>query len=282
MYTLSVENEKGDLLELTDNSNYDVLEVFGLNPPAAIINTVAISGLDGTRFNSSQVGERNIVITLNIRPPIEANRIALYKYFRVKRYIKVHYKNETLDVFTEGYIESFENNLFTRLQQPQISIICPDPFWKAIAETDIKFEDLTALFEFPFSIPAAGIPFSELIQVTTTYFNAGDIPTGAIIRFVALADGVKNPTFYNRSNSTFFGLDFTMQNGDIITLDTQQGEKSVKLTRAGTTTSLLSYKRAGSVWLTFEPGENEIAFDAEEGEGNLRVTLEGIQRFEGV
>ena len=70
--------------------------------------------------------------------------------------------------------------------------------------------------------------------------------------------------------------------GDTITLDTQQGEKSVRLTRAGTTTSLLSYKRTGSVWLTFEPGENEIAFDAEEGEGNLRVTLEGIQRFEGV
>ncbi len=75
MYTLIIENEKGEQLKLTDNPNYDVLSVEGTNPPKADINTVTVSGSDGSRFNSSRLSERNLVITLNIRPPTEENRI---------------------------------------------------------------------------------------------------------------------------------------------------------------------------------------------------------------
>ncbi len=282
MYTLIVENEFGEQLELTNNKNYDVIEAFGLNPPKAVIDTVAVSGVDGTRFNSSQIGERNIVISLNIKSPIETNRIALYKYFKVKHYIKVYYQNEHLNVFTEGYVESFENNLFSQLQQPQISIICPNPFWKAIDDTDISFETTSSLFEFPFSIPIDGIEFSTINRIATTYFNAGDVATGAIIKFHATTNQILNPTFYNRTNQTYFGLNFDMHEGDVITINTNQGEKSVTLWRNGVTTNILSSRISGSTWLIFEPGENEISYTADLGQANLRVSLQSVQKFEGV
>lgn len=282
MYTLIVENEKGEQIELTNNENYDVLEVIGLNPPVAAVNTIPVSGVDGTKFNSSRLEQRNIVITLNIKPPIEVNRLALYKYFRVKHYIKVYYRNEHRDVFTEGYIESFENNIFTQLQQPQISIICPDPFWKSIHTTEVKFSDTEALFDFPFSIAAAGKEFSRIEKLTTTYINNGDIATGAIITFRAITNQILNPIFYNRTTQKYFGLNFDMYAGDVITVNTQQGEKSVTLLRSGVTTNILSDRMNGSSWITFEPGENEISYGADEGQSNLNVTVSAIQKYEGV
>ena len=282
MYELRIENEFSEFLQLTNNPNYDVIAVDGLNPAAANINTAAVSGLDGTRFNSAQIGQRNIVITLNIKQPIEENRINLYQYFRVKHPIRIWYKNDTLSVYIDGYVESFENDFFTKLQKPQISIICPDPFFKSNTETILDFDTVASLFEFPFDIEEEGIPFSELSEVTTTYFNAGNVETGVVITFTATANGVKNPTFYNHKNNTFIGVDVTMQASDVITIDTRLGKKSIKLKRGAAVTSLLNNRLSGSSWVVLEPGVNQISYSADEGQSSLLVSVQNVQQFEGV
>jgi phage-related protein len=282
MYTLVVENEKGERLELTNNRNFDVLNVDGTNPPAAAINTVNVAGMDGSRFNSARVEQRNIVISLNIHHPIEANRLTLYNFFRVKRWVKIYYRNSHRNVYIEGYVETFENSPWTQLQQPQISIICPNPFWKAITDTTVNFSNSNAMFEFPFSIPAEGIEFSTLEHMTTAFVNVGEIETGGIIQFYATTNQILNPKFFNRTTNKFFGLDFDMYKGDLITVNTQTGEKSVTLLRGGVRTNILSDRTEGSSWLTFEPGENEISFGADEGAANLEVSLSLVQKFEGV
>lgn len=282
MYELSIVNEFGEVLPLTNNPDYDIVAVAGLNPPPAAINTVAVSGIDGARYNSARLGERNVVIDLHINGDIEANRINLYKYFRVKHKIRVRYKNEHVDVYIDGYVDTFENNLFTMSQRPQISIICPEPYWKSTTETDLDFDTVTSLFEFPFSIPAGGIAFSELDSISSMFFDAGNVATGAIITFTALADGVKNPTFYNRTTGEFFGVGVTTQSGDVITINTQQGEKSVTLLRGGVVTNLINDRLTDSSWLVFEPGMNEVSYGADEGAAALRVALQITQKFEGV
>lgn len=282
MYELSIVNEFGEVLPLTNNPDYDIIAVAGLNPPPAAINTVAVSGIDGTRYNSARLGERNVVIDLHINGDIETNRINLYKYFRVKHKIRIRYKNEHVDVYIDGYVDTFENNLFTMSQRPQISIICPEPYWKSTTETDLDFDTVTALFEFPFSIPAEGIAFSELDSISSMFFDAGNVATGAIITFTALANGVKNPTFYNRTTGDFFGVGVTMQSGDVITINTQQGEKSVTLLRGGVVTNLINDRLTDSSWLVFEPGMNEVSYGSDEGASALRVALQIMQKFEGV
>ena len=282
MFELSVQNERGEVLELSNNPNYDILAVYGLNPAPAAINTTPVIGMDGTRYNSARLGERNVVISLNIRGDIEENRINLYKYFRVKNPIRIFYKNEHMDVYIDGYIDTFENDFFQMLQQPQISIICPNPYWRAMNETEIDFDTVTAMFEFPFAIEAPGIPFSEVSEVAVTYFNAGSVETGGVITFTALADDVINPIFYNVTNNTFFGLSVTMQESDTIVINTQRGEKSVYLIRGGIKTSLLNNRIEGSTWITFEPGENEIRYSATSGQSALKCVLSSVQLFEGV
>ena len=281
MYTLTVENENGEQLQLTNNRCYDVLSVSGTNPCAANINTTPIVGLDGSKLNSTRIGNRNIVITLNIRHPIEQNRLRLYQFFRTKRYIKILYNNDRRDVYAEGYVETFENNPWSQLQQPQISIICTNPFWMSNTNTFVNFSNAVGLFEFPFSIPAEGIEFSRYNLVATATVNAGEIETGGIITFHAV-DDVVNPKFINTTTQQYFGLNFSMISGDIIIVNTQKGEKSVKLVRSGATTNLLSYRTSGSSWVMFAPGENAVSYEAASGSSYLRCNVSITQKFEGV
>ena len=157
-----VENEKGEQLQLTNNPDYDVLSVEGTNPPKADINTVKTSGSDGSKFNSSRLSERNLVITLNICQPIEENRINLYKYFRVKHKVRIYYQIGSRNAYIDGRVESFENSPFTQLQQPQISVICPEPYWKELDELIVNFSNTINLLVFRFLLKVRALNFLAL------------------------------------------------------------------------------------------------------------------------
>lgn len=282
MFTLIVENESNEQLELTNSEAYDVIKIDGLTPSGATINTSSVAGLDGTRFSSASIAQRNLVIYLNIKSPVEENRQQLYKYFRVKRKCKIYFKNQNRDVFIEGYVETFEADLFGMTQQPQISIICPEPFFKAVDEILVEFSNTLALFEFPFSIPEEGIEFSRIESMTTKYTNAGDIETGAIITLSALSNQILNPIIYNRTSNEFFKLAVDLSKGDTLVIDTNKGEKSVRLIKSGVETNLLNKITSGSTWLQFQPGVNEISYDADEGAANLKVNVAIAQKYGGV
>lgn len=284
-YQLLIENERGELLELTNNRNYDIMSIEGTNPPTATINTVVIAGFDGSRFNSSRVEQRNIVIQLNVQQPCEANRIALYKFFAVKKPVRIWYRNGQRNVYIDGYVETFENNMWTDLQQPQISIICPSAFWRSASDTVARFSYSVALFEFPFSIPVGGIEFSRLEILSTVSVDVGEVDTGATFIMRVLNDGqniVKNPRIYNATTGEYFGIHYDLEGGDLLTINTNIGEKSVKLTRNGITTSLLSYRTTGSSWLYCPAGLNEISFSADQHDELLDVTIVLTRKYAGV
>lgn len=282
MYTLIVENEKGEQLELTHNEAYDVIKIEGLGPPPAAINNTKISGIDGAKFNNSKVEVRNLVIYLNIKSPVEENRQLLYDYFHVKRKVKIYFKNQNRDVYIEGYIETFENDLFENLQQPQISIICPEPFWKAIDDLLVEFSDDISLFEFPFAIEEEGIELSRINFETTKVINNGSVETGIVVELYATTDQILNPIIYNKTAQTFFKLNFDMYKGDLIIINTVQGQKSVTLMRNNVVTNIIGNRESGSSWIQLIPGANEITYDADEGAENLVVNLTLTRKYEGV
>ena len=66
MFSLKVENAKGAILELTnDETNFQVTNVEGLNPPNAPINTSDFANGDGSAFNSSKI---RILFTGEMKP----------------------------------------------------------------------------------------------------------------------------------------------------------------------------------------------------------------------
>lgn len=282
MYKLQVENPRGETLTLTNNPNYNVFKIEGLNPPQASINTTVNGTADGVTINSSRVDSRNIVIYLTIEGNAEANRINLYKYFPVKKSIILYFSNATRDVCIEGTVELIECDLFANKQVAQISVICPKSYFKSVKNLITEFNSVNALFSFPFSIPAEGIEFSSLnSDLRQSIINTGDVATGLIIDLYATGT-VVNPVIYDVLNKTYIKLNYTMIESDHIIINTNLGDKSITLIRDGVATDILGYLAVGSQWLTLDVGDNVYTKSADSGDSNLFMSFTTPLLYYGV
>ena len=275
MYQASIENSRGETLQLTGNeANYQILNIEGLNPPQAQVNITNIAGMDGAKFNSAKLQTRNLVITIKINGNAEANRINLYNFFPTKEEVTFYYSNSTRDVFIKGYVNSCEVNPFTQGQQMQVSIICPNPYFKAIDEVVTDISSVTALFEFPFAINQGDpIPFSSFeTNKETNIFNGADDKTGVVIQ-IDILDTCEDILIRNTQTGETFELNYQFQAGDRVTINTNSGEKSVKLLRNGVSTNIFSAIVSGSVFLQLYSGDNLLAYTVDDGDGDNYVYI---------
>lgn len=282
MYTLKVENDRGDTVELSNNKNYNVFKIEGLNPPQANINSSVNTTTDGSNINSVRMGNRNIVIYTTIEGDAEENRINLYRYFPVKKTVKIYFSHGTRNVYIEGTVELIECDLFASKQMAQISIICPKPYFKDVETLVTYFGDVVSLFQFPFSIPKEGIELSVInMNQRRMIINTGDVETGVIIRLFAIGT-VQNPVLYDVINRTQLKLNFTMRASDTIVINTNVGEKSIELIRDGVSTNAMGYLAQDSTWFVLEAGDNVFTYDADNGNSNLQITFTTSILYSGV
>jgi hypothetical protein len=283
MYTFTVENQYGQVLELTHNDAYAVKSILGLDPPDGIINTVRNAGQDGSVFNSAYMDERVITITLAINYPAEINRINLYKYFKIKYPIKIRYKNGSRNVWIIGYTQSVQIAYFDKKETAQITVRCPDPYFNDDKTTMQEMSNVLALFEFPFDIEETDPVEMSRIELGREQIisNGSDVPIGMKIRIYA-SGNVVNPQIYNVRTGEFLKILDTMITGDVIEISTMKGSKSAIRYREGVKTSMIGYFAEGSVWLQLLPGENVMSMYAEVGAENLYIDITSTDQYEGV
>ncbi len=281
MLHIIVENQYKQKLDFSKIHDYGV-KVTGLTPGAATINTSKIITKDGTKFNSSTLNERNIVMTIYPLSEIEKNRINLYKYFQLKKYIKLYFKNDHRDVWIEGYVETIEGDLYESPQQLQISIICPDPYFKSIETISCDFSSVIPLFEFPFEVTSDGTAISEIETfVQKNIINPSDEETGVIVEIYA-NDLALEPTIHNVTTGESFTIEHEFQAGDIVRLNTMTGEKSLTLIRDGIESNILNQMETGSTWFKLRVGDNVFSYTAIHGPENLQVIMKLQPIFVGV
>lgn len=282
MYTMKVKNNNGKILDFSTSDAYTVYKVDGLTPPKANINVSANTAQDGSTVNSTRLYDRNIVIYLVINGDIEANRIKLYDYFTPKKNITLYFQNGSRNVYIDGIVELIECNIFSSKQTAQISIICPKPYFKDDASFTANFSDISSLFEFPFSIPVGGIEVSAITNnIRKSIINVGDIETGAIIKLFANG-AVSNPVIYDVLNRTELKLNIDMLPLDTIIINTNVGEKSIKLIRNGVERNAMGYMSPDSTWLTLASGDNVFTYDCDSGNEYLQITFTTSILYGGV
>lgn len=283
MFTLTAERPDGQRLTLTEYRSAYRVTYTGLGPVAADISASGLGLVDGAKIKSARVDKRNIVLTVYISGNVEENRIRLYGFFSPKQHVKLYYKNDSRDVYTEGTVESLECNQFDAVQRAQISIICPQPYLIGAEEIVKDISGVLALFEFPFSIDAEGIEFSTLTGIDYAILhNAGDVQTGFIISVFARAR-VINPVIYNAITNEAFRVDTVLEAGHTLTINTNTGNKKITITSpTGHVENALHKKRTGSVWLQLTSGGNYISYSAESGADAMLVTLRHNNLFVGV
>lgn len=275
LYTAKIENKNGEVIELTqDENNWQVVSITGLNPPPAQVNLTPIAGLDGSVFNSAKLDTRELVILMRINGDAEENRLTLYRFSRTKEPCRFYYKSSRRDVFIDGYIQTAEANLFEQGQVLQISVICPQPYFRSMDEIIEDISSTAALFVFPFSIDyGEPVPFSSFdVTRATDVFNTSEAETGVDMEAFIHAS-VSKLYIVNTTTGEWLELDYSFQSGDRVLIDTVKGEKSLRLVRSGSTYNLFPALKAGSKFFQLQIGSNLFEYLADEGASNQFVNI---------
>lgn len=284
MYTLTVENTKGEQLRLTQNEIiYQIASIDGLTPPKANINTTTIAGMNGTRFKSSYIQTRNVVITVAVQGEVEKNRLRLYNFFGTGQWCKLYYSNSSRDVYCEGYCETVDGSLFVMSQRIQISILCPDPYFRSLTEMVSDISKTFANFEFPFSIDEEGKEFSIIDEHREAdVYNPGEIACGVIIRIYAEADGIENPIIRNVLTGEYLGVEVTLDQGDVLEINTNKGQKAITKYIDAVPQNEINGLMNGSTWFQLEPGLNRFYYEADTLDLFLKIEFLHNILYEGV
>lgn len=281
MAIFKIENEFNNMLQLSQNEDkWQLLSVTGLNQPPASIITSVVPGFDGARFNSSRLEARNIVITLAIVDHTEINRMILNSVIYSKRYIKVYYKNNSLDVYIEGYVESFEYDVFEQGIRAQISIICTNPYWIDNESNVTVITPMVDLFEFPFSIPEEGISLGELTSdFSNIVTNNGTVETGAVITIKSNYVTI-NPSITNVTTGQTMKINTTIAAGDQVIISTLRSKKFIKKYSAGQMYNIINDLDVSSTWINIIPGENTFILRSDHGSDFMQASV-AIQNLYG-
>lgn len=281
-----------------EKSGFIVSSITGLGPGKANINTTEVSTDDGGLFNSARLPSRNIVLGLIFmwKDSIEEARHRSYKYFPLKKKVKLLIETDTRTAEIEGYVDSNEPNIFSKSQGSDISIICPNPYFYSVEDdhSEVVFSGNESAFEFPFSneslienLIEISITRNSIEQVVTYH---GDAEIGVTITINAIGPAT-NITIYNTGTREIMRLDtakleaFTgapLDTGDEITICTVKKRKSITLLRAGKTTNILNCLDRNPDWFSLAKGDNVFAYTAESGAGNLQFKINHQVIYEGV
>jgi hypothetical protein len=301
--SITVTNHLGQSIKLElghpEKSGFLILNVDGVGPGKATINFTEMSAIDGSLYNSARLPSRNIVLSLKLlpKPTVEDTRQLSYKFFPIKKRIKLLFEthNRTSEIY--GYVESNEPVIFTSQENTQISIICPDPYFYSAGINGKKttvFANIEPSLSFPFSNESLTddlIEFGDIIlnKARTVYYS-GDADTGIIIYIHAIGPA-SNISIYNNLTREIMKIDTIKLESitgsgiiarDDIIISTIKGNKYIKLLREGQYTNILNCLDKTADWFQLANGDNVFTFMAETGLINLQFKIENQTLYEGI
>lgn len=293
IYSITVTNPKGESLELElarpEKSGLMVLNVDGLGPPKADIIKTSFSTVDGGRVNSVKVPERNIVLTLGMMfaPTIEDARQKTYRYFPLKKEIQLRVKTSNRDAVITGVVESNEPDVFSKVEETQISIVCVDPYFYEVGGESIAFNGVIPAFEFPFennSLTEPLLEFGEIrLDTRTTFEYLGDADTGVdMVLHLTKNVEVGDVTIYNIDSGESMIVYFSkipliigrnLISGEEVRISTFSGKKNCKIFANGVEKQAINIIDKDSTWFQLSAGSNTFEFITKGGVGQKQLSL---------
>lgn len=299
--SIKVTNPKGESLVLDlfhpEKSGLIVRSISGLGPPKASINSTGLATADGALYSSARASTRNIVFNLQFMfaPTIEDSRQLTYKYFPLKKLIKIEVETDNRSLETSGYVESNQPDIFSKEETTQISILCLNPFFYDPNPSVTQFATVTPTFEFPFSNESTNENFIEFgtinLDTRSIIDYIGDVDTGVLITIHALGSVSGYLTIYNVETQekmvvdlakikTLIGKDYG--SGDDIIISTVSGDKYVQVLHDGKYTNAIAAIEKLADWFQVSVGRNIFNFTVTKGIENLVMSFSYRNAYGGI
>lgn len=251
-----------------------IRNIDGLDPVKATVNTTPFGAIDGASYVGSSVPSRNIVLTIHPNPnwdnwTFEALRRLIYQYFMPKLRTKlVFLSDDMVTVEISGYVESVTDNMFSKDQEFIVSIVCPDPYFKALVPTVITGVSVR---------PGGAFTIVE---------NNGNMECGFKVKVthVAAPTPVEIDVHIGDPPISHFDVDATVNSTKYFEMSSVPMNKYVQNVDigAGVITNLLDNVtlEEGSLWPVLQPGDNEFQVVTDNGNQDFELTY--FERFGGL
>lgn len=278
------QNSRGNQVTFSYEFPYFLETIEGVTEVDGKVNTITSAYGVGSKYVSSSISERNIVITGSVkRDNITEKRQNLYKIFPKKDKGTLFYYEEDKAYKIEYYVESIEFAKSKVVDKFVISLICPSPYFTDLEESQVQMSNWIPSFEFPLEIPEeTGIEFGyKNVNSLVTIENDTNIEIGMKIVFTA-SDDVENPKLVNITTQEELEIEKSMTAGDVITVTTYINNKNIILTSNGEDININNYLKFGTKFLQIHTGSNTFKATAKTGENALVTEIYYLINYEAV
>lgn len=264
-----------------DNASWGITEISGVDTVENGMNTVTPAVGDGAEITSERIPARSIDIFASVKNRknnVEERRNALI-FFNPKHSFTLYATKGEVTRWCVARLERFQ----CREQPPDkhvsmgIALLCSDPYFYSVDNYGKNIAAVTGCFGFPYISPAGKgfrtgfYNFSKRVGIE----NTGDVETYA--KIVIEAGGyVKNPKVIQ--NGAFIRLLDTLQEGDRVEIDMVRNT----IRKNGVNCIGKVDRYSSFTGMELRPGDNEVSFDADDGDTNMKVFLYYNLRYLGV
>lgn len=255
---VEVRTDQGVLLRLPmfdQSDGYLIKDIQGLDPVDAMLTYSSLANQDDEQEQSSKRVKRNIILKLGYAPDfvndtVKMLRDRLYQFFMPKMQVRLRFISDDMPtVEIVGRVEKLNAPLFAKDPEATISIIC----------AKASFVGMDA-------VTASGNTTGTVTGTATPVNYQGTTETGGLFR-IAPNRSIGGFTIQNTlPDGTVQSQEFVypLVSGDVLVISSVNLNKYARLTRSGTTSSVLFGISPYSQWLNLFPGVN-----------NLRVVVAG-------
>jgi phage-related protein len=246
-------------------------ENHGLDPVKITVDTVSLGSIEGEMHIGDTVPSRNIVLTLRpntnyINWTSEQFRRFLAEYFTPKSIVRLVFTTDEIPdpVEISGIVEAMSNNPFSDTLEFQISIICPDPYFKSTVQYAVSGSTNGGL---------------------ATIENPGDVAGGFFIRVQSLGTDSSDFVQMEMGDPAFnqFRInDMPINSGTSLEVSSERLNKFVHEVTAADATFANVFVRVErtSEFLVLEPGTNSFAITTDTGGQNWEIVW--YPRYDGL
>lgn len=278
IYSLTVTNSLGESLtfELSNPlaSGYAIKQIDGVGTPDMNVNATPYGIGDGSAFGSVKAEYRLITIILYplAKPTVETTRQKLYKFFQVKKEIVLSFNTENRILTASGYVQKIEPSIFDNPESISIEVKCLNPYFYKLSKDDSKFYGIIPKFQFPFSNESLTdklIEFSEYsIDNRSEIEYSGEIDSGLKITILCQSSPgdiiIYNVHTLERMEIISERIEAVsgapLGPKDIIEINTESGEKYVRLLRNGVYYNILGAMNRNMSWFKLTQGVNLFTY----------------------
>lgn len=228
-------------IPLFEEGPYSINFIDGLDPVDGELVNARYAGHNRGYNQSSSIGERNIVLTLDLVPSyadgetVEDLRTRLYQYMGPTKKVDLSFEMDDGRIRRiQGFGESFTSPLFVSDPGVQVSIVCPNPFFTG----DKVQVSKTAVYSDPIVVVNEGslpIPFKITVKPSGTSSEIGlEVTNGSYFFDMPISKGATNAA--------------------MMVLDSTPGSKNLRIGGVVSFDLMVPPIR----WPYLQPGKNEI------------------------